>query len=254
MRKIAFLIAVLFSCPAAAQDVYIIGEIHDNPAHHRVQADMVAELVPAALVLEMLSAEQADLITPELRRNETAMNAALGWDESGWPDFKHYYPIIRSAPQARIYGAGLTRQQARQAVKGDFEPFLGDAVDEYRLRDPLPDDEQAAREALQMAAHCDALPKSALAGIVMVQRLRDAMLSETIRTAMADTGGPVVVITGNGHARRDWGAPAFLARLAPDIEIRVIGQTEDDAPLEGEFDEVISAPAAEREDPCGQFQ
>lgn len=254
MRKIAVLLALLFSCPALAQDVHIIGEIHDNPSHHEVQAEMVADLMPSALVFEMLTAEQADLVTPELRRNETALNAALGWEQSGWPDFRYYYPIIRAAPQARIYGAGLARRQARQAMKGDFESFLGAAADDYRLRDPLPEDEQEAREAMQMAAHCDALPRNALAGIVMIQRLRDAMLSEAIRTAMADTGGPVVAIAGNGHARRDWGAPAFLARLAPEIELRVIGQTEDDAPLEGEFDEVISAPAAERDDPCGQFQ
>jgi uncharacterized iron-regulated protein len=34
---------------------------------------------------------------------------------------------------------------------------------------------------------------------------------------MAATGGPVVVITGTGHARRDLGAPAKLALAAPRI-------------------------------------
>jgi len=33
-----------------------------------------------------------------------------------------------------------------------------------------------------------------------------------------------------------------------------MGQTEEDQPLEGGFDEVISAPAADRPDPCEAFR
>jgi uncharacterized iron-regulated protein len=62
------------------------------------------------------------------------------------------------------------------------------------------------------------------------------------------------VITGNGHARRDWGVPAVLAEVAPDLDVWVLGQTEDGRPLEGGFDAVISDPAAPRPDPCAAFQ
>ena len=37
----------------------------------------------------------------------------------------------------------------------------------------------------------------------------------------------MAVITGNGHARRDHGMPAYLARVAPDLTVYVLGQTED---------------------------
>jgi uncharacterized iron-regulated protein len=105
-----------------------------------------------------------------------------------------------------------------------------------------------------MQAHCDALPEDMLPGMVGVQRLRDAVLARAVVRAMDDTGGPVAVITGNGHARRDWGMPAILALAAPDLDIWVLGQTEADQPLEGDFDIVKSAPAPDRPDPCAVFQ
>jgi uncharacterized iron-regulated protein len=93
-----------------------------------------------------------------------------------------------------------------------------------------------------------------LPGMVEVQRLRDAVLARAVVQAVEETGGPVAVITGNGHARRDRGVPAYLGRIAPDLEVFVLGQTEDGAPLEGGFDEVVSAPAVDRPDPCAAFQ
>ncbi len=239
---------------AAAQDVLILGEVHDNPAHHRVQADMVAEFAPSAIVFEMLTPAQAGAVTPANRDDQAELAEALDWASSGWPDFAMYHPIFTAAPEAAIYGAQVPREAARAAFEtGIAEAFSGDAV-KYGLTEPLPQDEQQRREALQLEAHCDALPEEMLPGMVQIQRLRDAELARAVVAAMDDTGGgPVAVITGNGHARKDWGVPAYLARAAPGLDVHVIGQTEDDAPLEGGFDEVISAPAVERDDPCAAF-
>jgi len=239
---------------AAAQDVVVIGEVHDNPGHHAGQAARVAAIAPAALVFEMLTPAQAERATPQARETEGALRAALEWHGTGWPDFAMYYPIFAAAPQARIFGAGLTREEARAAMAaGDHGPMAGEAG-RFGLDTPLPGDEQRAREALQMEAHCNALPEEMLPAMVAVQRLRDAMLARAAIEALAATGGPVVVITGNGHARRDWGMPAALARAAPQVSVRTIGQTEDGLPLPGGFDEVVSAPAPAREDPCAAFR
>ncbi|WP_397544544.1 ChaN family lipoprotein [Roseovarius salis] len=244
----------LFAVAAAAQDVLVIGEIHDNPRHHAEQAARVAELSPAAIVFEMLTQEQAAKVTPANRRTEDALRDALAWDETGWPDFSMYYPIFDAAPGARIYGAGLTRQEARAAMNAGFDGPMDGAAAAYGLDTPLPEREQTAREALQMEAHCDALPQDMLPGMVRVQRLRDAMLAQSARAAHEETGGPVAVITGNGHARKDWGMPAILARVAPALDVHVVGQTEDGVPLPGAFDEVVSAPAPDRKDPCEAFR
>ncbi len=254
LRYAALIFGLIFAMPVIAQDVVVLGEVHDNPAHHVLQAQRVVTLQPKAIVFEMLTPEQAKKVSPELRGDAAALAVALGWAESGWPDFAMYYPIFAAAPEAAIYGAQVPRDKARAVFETGLAASFGEDPARYDLDRPLPGDQQAAREALQMSAHCDALPEDILPGMVEIQRLRDGVLARAVVEALGETGGPVVVITGNGHARRDWGMPAVLSFAQGDLEILVVGQTEDDRPLEGEFDEVISAPAAERTDPCAAFK
>jgi uncharacterized iron-regulated protein len=254
LRALALTVALCAAGPAASQDVAILGEVHDNPAHHAEQAAQVARLQPAAIVFEMLSEAQAERVTPALRADAEALGAALGWAESGWPDFSMYHPIFTAAPEAAVYGALVPRDAARAAFDAGPAEAFGPEAARYGLDRTLDPVEQATREAMQMAAHCDALPEDMLPGMVAVQRLRDAVLARAVIRALEETGGPVAVITGNGHARRDWGVPAVLSEVAPDLDVWVLGQTEEDRPLEGGFDTVKSAPAAERPDPCAAFQ
>lgn len=185
-------------------DVVILGEMHDNPHHHENQAKAVAALVPAALVFEMLTAEQAARVTPENRADAEALGAALQWENSGWPDFAMYHPIFAAAPEARVYGAALPRDEVRRAVSEGAAAVFGGEASDYGIDVALSSDEQATREVGQMEAHCNAMPAEMMGGMVEAQRLRDAALARAARQALADSGGPVVVITGNGHARTDW--------------------------------------------------
>ncbi|MCR9156714.1 MAG: ChaN family lipoprotein [Rhodobacteraceae bacterium] len=235
-------------------DVVFLGELHDNPAHHLRQAELVSELAPTALVFEMLTQAQADLVGPELVADEAALEAALGWNDSGWPDFSMYYPIFAAAPEAAYFGAAVPRDVARAAMaEGLHTGFRGEA-EAFGLTTPLPEEQQARREALQLAAHCDAMPEEMLPIMVDIQRLRDAELAYSAVQAFEAHGGPVVVITGNGHARMDWGAPVYLMAAAPALRIAALGQGEDDGAPSGLFDVVESAPPAERGDPCTAFR
>jgi hypothetical protein len=63
------------------------------------------------------------------------------------------------------------------------------------------------------------------------------------------------VITGNGHARLDWGAPAALTLAAPEVTVLAFGQGEEGKPPpEGGFDLVETGPTVERADPCLAFR
>ena len=253
--KLRLIAAILiWAVSAQAQDVVVIGEVHDNPAHHQLQAQKVAEIKPMALVFEMLTITQAAKITDDVRTSPERLEAIWSWAGNGWPNFEMYAPIFEAAPDARVYGALVPGPNARSLMSESLARKFDELKDTYGLDQPLPADQQEAREALQMAAHCDALPPKALPGMVEFQRLRDASLADAANIALLETGGPVVVITGNGHARRDWGMPALLAQISPEAEIQVIGQSEDDQPLSGEFDTVLSAPAVDRPDPCLAFQ
>ncbi len=246
----------LYDLPAA--DVVILGELHDNAEHHAHQAIAVGALGARALVFEMLTEAQALRITPALLADEAALGAVLEWEARGWPDFAMYYPIFVAAGGVAVFGGGLDRETVRDAVSEGAAAVFGDAAPLFGLDIVLDDNEQAAREATQIAAHCDALPAEIAAGMVEAQRLRDAALARAVIAAMAETGGPVAVITGNGHARTDWGVPRMLELAAPDLRVLSIGQLE--AGPEGiEADEAVPfdlwlvTDPAEREDPCAAF-
>ncbi len=249
----------LFLSPVAAQaaDVVILGEVHDNPTHHMVQAGAVSANDPAALVFEMLTPAQAETVTPDLLNDENALRAALDWDNSGWPDFAIYYPIFAAAGALanppRIYGAQVPRSDARAAMQAGLAATFGADSVAYGLSVPLDDEQQTAREALQMTAHCDALPVDLLPAMVDVQRLRDATLARATIKALDETAGRVLVITGNGHARKDWGVPAYLARLRPDLAVTSLGQSEGGA-IDGGFDLILPAAPVDRPDPCEAFR
>ncbi|SMR81585.1 Uncharacterized iron-regulated protein [Aliiroseovarius halocynthiae] len=260
--KYAFVALIPLAAPVFAQDatlsaddlsrlkgadVVIVGEVHDNPTHHQVQAQIVQALVPNALVVEMLGQDEADKLAAD------PAGYADAWAESGWPDYQMYLPVFR-AHAGPIVGAGVDRDAARATYSDGVEAhFQGDAM-AYGLTEALPEAQQAQRIELQFQAHCEAMPREMMGGMIEVQRLRDATLAAGVVRALGDTGGPVVVITGNGHARRDWGVPSYLARVAPDVTVAVVGQGEDDVAPEGGFDIILDALAPERDDPCAQFK
>ena len=236
----------------AAADIVFIGEIHDNPEHHLQQA-LLSEPA-AAIVFEMLTSEQAKRVSPELARDEAALEAALGWNASGWPDFSMYYPIFQAGAEAVIFGAAVPRETARNAMADGLTAAFGAGAADYGLTETLAPDEYDSRIDLQRKAHCGALPEDVLPAMVDIQRLRDARLAQVAMRAFDQTGGPVIVITGNGHARADWGVPRLLHGIRPDLRVFTILQGEDGEPPEGEADLILTqAAAVERPDPCLAF-
>lgn len=247
-----------FVASARQADIVVLGEIHDNPIHHEIQAEIVAALQPAALVFEMIPQRregELNALRAEGAGRE-ALAAALDWDESGWPDFGYYAAIMEAAPAAQIFGAGQPAEEVRRAMADGAAEAFGPDASIYGLDQPLPEREQAEREAIQAAAHCGALDPGMLPGMVEAQRFRDAGLADAALWARIMSGeGQVVVIAGSGHADRERGMPAMLALADPEAKVAALGQFEAGAPAEASerFDAVMLAPIAEREDPCLAF-
>lgn len=269
-RRIAPLVALALTLATAAgggeitadaldrlppAQVVILGEIHDNQTHHANQARALAALAPKAVVFEMLDIAQSLRITEALTRDPVALARVLEWEKSGWPDFAMYAPLFQTRPMPRFYGGAVREVDLARARKDGPVAAFGPNAARFGLDRPLAPEAQAAREAEMQAAHCNMLPAEALPGFVSVQRLRDAALAFTILIALKETGGPVAVITGNGHARRDTGIPAVLAVADPAVTVLSIGQIEgpEDAPP---FDRWIVTGAYTRPDPdpCEGFR
>ncbi|WP_299417529.1 ChaN family lipoprotein [uncultured Sulfitobacter sp.] len=238
--------------PQAAFDaqIVVLGEQHDNPDHHARQAAWVAALEPKALVFEMLTERQAVAANGPWETQD-GLDAATGWSETSWPAFAMYFPIFDAARDAVIYGAGVPRPALRAQLETPLATHPLAA--KFGLDQPADPEEQLAREELQAQAHCDALPEEMLPVMVNAQRIRDAALADAALRALDHTGGPVVVITGNGHARADWGMPALLAHAAPDVPVFALAQGEDGGAVGGAFSLTLDAPAPVRGDPCAAF-
>lgn len=237
--------------------IIVLGETHDNADHHLIQARFIDALQPSAVVFEMLTPTQAALANATADRG-VALRDILGWRDSGWPEWRLYQPVFEAAAKARIVGMALPKELVRRAVSaGAAEVFAGDA-EGFGLNSPLPKTEQAAREELQQTAHCNMLPPALLPGMVEAQRLRDAAFARSTLAALSETGGPVVIITGTGHARKDWGIPAAIQKSSPDTEVISVGLLEETPPENGDsmprlYDITLYTKPAEREDPCADF-
>lgn len=248
-------------------DVAILGEIHDNPLHHDRQAGLVAAIAPAAIAFEMVPAASEEGIQVFLAEGGAPeeIGPAIGWERLGWPDWEMYRPVFEAAfaANAEVYlaGGGVAGPDLMAAMREGAAAGFGARAGEYGLEEPLAPALQAEAEAEMVASHCDALPPEMAPGMVEAQRLRDAAFADAVRRARAMGGGQAVLITGNGHARKDRGVPAALAAAEPGLAVMSLGQLEVEpgtalADLDGSlpYDFVWFSEPAERGDPCAAFR
>jgi uncharacterized iron-regulated protein len=254
---------------ALAAGVVILGETHDNPDHHALQAWMVRRLVAAGrrpvTALEMVDSDRQ--ATLDANRSDLAgLGLALDWEKRGWPHWAWYRPIAEAtlAGNGVLVAANLPQEAGRQIAKGSA---TADTIARYGLDETLSPKDEKAMAADIRDGHCGMLPETAIPAMVQVQRARDAAMAEAVADwATRPQVGPAVLIAGSGHARRDRGVPARLQALVPGVTPLVIafveaGDDERDpaqASKRGDgaasFDAVWFTAPAPREDPCAQFQ
>jgi len=260
---------------ALAEARYVLlGEQHDNPDHHRLQAELVRAIAESGrrpvLAFEMLDVAQQPKVDGQLARaprDADALAIAVDWAGSGWPDWSLYRPIFVAGLEhgLPVIGANLPREQVRALVmKG---PSAMDAATRERLGldTPLPEDVAKAMREEMAESHCGHLPESMMEPMVLAQRARDAHLAERMRTT--DRGDGAILIAGAGHVRADRGVPTYLQKQAPDRRVRTVGFVEVSPGTQEPqgyaanfganqlpFDYVWFTPAAQREDPCAAFQ
>lgn len=228
---------------ALEAQIVILGERHDNPIHHEAQADIVRVIGPAGLAFEMIKRDEED----------AANIGRAKWVNDSWSNWEDYRQIIAAAPTARITGGGIDQDMLRSSVKLGAALAWGEEGARYRLLDQLPMDVTKAMVEEQRIAHCDGLPKHMLPGMLEAQQLRDAFFADAALRLLENGYEPAVLITGNGHARTDRGAPLYLRRAAPEVTVLSIGIVEAEGLTDIPYDYVIYTDIHEREDPCEAF-
>jgi len=260
----------------AAADFILLGEQHDNPDQHRLQAWAIERLAARgrrpALAVEMLTAAQQAALDGHLAAHPGdafGIGAAVGWAESGWPDWPNYAPIFAAALAAGmpIRAANLPRETLRRVVVDGPDAALGaERVAALRLKPGLPPELARRLEEEIAASHCDQLPENMVRPMAAAQRVRDAVMAEAMLQGAALPGRDgAVLIAGNGHARLDRGVPYDLSQIAPKRSVASLGvfevATGAEAPADYAerfdgalpFDIVWFTPLADPTDPCESF-
>jgi len=249
----------------------LLGEVHDNPRHHVLRYDVVAAMIAhnraPAIAMEQIDRDRQAVVTALMgapRPTPAAVADVGGIKGSNW-NWDYYAPFVTLAIEHRLplIAANLSRDAAREVARKGFAALGPSRAAVLAIESSWdPAREQALRELIT-EGHCGMSPGPAIEGMTKAQRARDAVMAEAI-AGEPDRG--TVLITGNGHVRRDWGVPFYLARYVPTLsagDLLVVGYLEVDAertrPEEYVASPVSAAPLydivrftapAPREDPC----
>lgn len=251
----------------------LLGETHDNPDHHRLQAWVLKRMIESgrrpAVIFEMITVDQGAALAAQLAReprNAAGIGAAVKWNERGWPDWEMYKPVAQAALDVGLPLApgDLGRDTVRalgQKGAAALEPQLASRIE---LDRPLAPRLQRAIAEEMKHDHCGMLSDEMAGKMVTIQRARDGFMADRLMAAAASPRvNGAVLIAGGGHVRRDRGVPWQLARMVPgerSVSIGFIQVDEfqrDPAHYAGQlgtvslpFDFVWFTPRVDLDDPC----
>ncbi len=255
----------------SSADLVLLGEVHDNPDHHLLQARLVRTIVATgrrpALAFEMLTENlQPEVDAARARTPREPDNLKAVWKEGGWPDFDLYRPVIAAGLDVGLplVAANLPRAEVRALVDKGLAAAAPALRDRLERGPQLSPEAVAALRAEMMESHCGEMPEEMMDPFILAQRARDATMSERLADAGRERGG--ILITGKGHARA-MDVPAWLAVDAPGrkvvsvafVEVDPDEKTPQDYVEEfgkGPFpyDYAVFTPATKREDPCEKLR
>ncbi|MGI9380849.1 MAG: ChaN family lipoprotein [Methyloligellaceae bacterium] len=258
----------------ALNDFILLGEIHDNPDHHRLQAWLISSIAlydrRPAIIWEMISLDQSSALEVYTNPYEAPMaglGGAIQWSTRGWPDWEIYLPIAETAfrYKLRMFPGDVSREEMQLVRDKGFQGLETERRKSLGISQNL---ERGLMKDLQTAlyeSHCRMIPQKATAKMASIQRLRDAVMAEQMITTGNRTGA--VLIAGAGHTRQDRGVPWYLRQRLPDATIASLTMVEVTGTMTEAKDHVPESSSGKaaadyvwftartkREDPCLAFQ
>ena len=244
--------------------IVLLGEVHDNPVQHALRLEVLRRAFEAgwrpAIAMEQLDREhQIDI---ELARKGRPLDADYliekaakehGQSMNGW-NWEYYRPYVALALQygVPLLAANLSRHDAQKLIVLGNSAVFDDSMERLLGLDRQRPALLEAQENEIDAGHCHALPREHLPAMARAQLARDAVMAGVLREHGAQG---VVLLAGDGHARRDIGVPAWFdpATLA---RVFAVGFLEggEPAPPASAFDAVVITDAAPRPDQCATLR
>jgi uncharacterized iron-regulated protein len=235
----------------------LLGEVHDHAQQHALRLAAFQALLRSgarpALLLEMIDrGRQPQLLAlrglvadalpapmasqPAQALAERIVQSALG---RGW-HAPFYRPFIAEALTAGlpIDAVNVGREEARRVMR--------EGLAAHGWQPQVPQAALAGLAGLIEASHCGMVDTAMARRMALAQVARDQSMAQAL---VAHGARGAVLLAGNGHVRRDWGAPLWLP---PAWQARAfsIGLLEPGDASGAAFDRVLRTPAQERADPC----
>jgi len=205
----------------ARADFLLLGERHDNPDHHLLQAEVLRSLIALgrrpAVGFEMFGLDDASAIANHLAfapNDAAGLGRAVNWNKRGWPDWAMYQPIAEVALEAklRIVATNLPLATARKMSSDGLAALEPRVVGDLGLDRPPSESVFASIAADIRDSHCGYGSEESVKLMVGVQRARDAQMAQSL-IAAGDPDGAILV-AGAGHVRNDYGIPVYLTAKA----------------------------------------
>ncbi len=204
----------------------LLGEIHDNPDHHQIQANIIEAIAGKnhrpSVVLEMVPQRLAE----ELAKFDLSVDPRLDdlaqrleWAKRGWPSWDIYRPVALAAARNNLpmVAGNLDRPVISELSRTGADALSGEQRRDFALTDDLPDTLAGELGQELQTSHCNLLPAESLPAMLLVQRARDGVMADAMIRAGYRFGS--ILIAGNGHIRKDWAVPRVLRQRLPGNKI-----------------------------------
>lgn len=204
---------------AAAPGV-IVGEKHDNPAHHQIENWLVQRLPEfrpqGSVLMEMLTPDQqpkVDQVKAWLQTGAQARPARvaelINWQKS-W-DWTMYGDVVMTAMKAPypLLSANLDRSEIMAFYEKPVFPAGVHAADP-RVRDAIGDTIRTS--------HQQNIDAKQLHAMLAIQQQRDRRMAERLLAAPK----PALLIAGGYHAGKSIGVPVHIQDLDPQASVTVL--------------------------------
>lgn len=215
-------------------DYILIGETHTNPCDHQAQAGLIRFLqdqgLRVAAGLEMVPADMQPVLdrfnSGDLSLDE--LENALEWRRIWGHDFSLYEPVLAAVQQAGYSLHGLNvRKGLLRSLRDKGRSGLSQEERESMPEQVIPvPPEQKEFLLEQFEEHKtfmdDKEGQADQDRFFLVQALWDTQMAVQARKVRRQTGLPVVILCGTGHAEYGWGIPHRLSILDPETSVLTI--------------------------------
>jgi uncharacterized iron-regulated protein len=210
--------ATLFDHLTRAQVVYV-GETHDNPDSHKVEAEILRGLAERhpdlAVGLEMVSRDHQSLLDDWIAGRLTEKEFARRWNQLWRPGYRAYQEVLTAARDRQIpllalnASPELVKEVTRKGLDGLPDDLRRQLPKDMDLDDPY---HRAKSEAI-FSGHAHV---AGIEGFYPAQVVWDETMAETGADYLSQhPGSHLLILAGGYHVEQGVGIPRRLFRRVP---------------------------------------